>query len=46
VESVEGSEALFPHIYGPLPLDAVTESTELLLSDDGRLEVEALVADC
>jgi uncharacterized protein (DUF952 family) len=28
--------ALFPHLYGPLPLDAVVWSRPLPLGDDGR----------
>jgi uncharacterized protein (DUF952 family) len=28
--------ALFPHLYGPLPLDAVIWTTPLPLGDDGR----------
>lgn len=28
--------AVFPHLYGPLPLDAVVWSRPLLLGDDGR----------
>lgn len=28
--------ALFPHLYGPLPLDAVVSTTPLRLGPDGR----------
>ena len=40
---VEGSDERFPHIYGPLPLDAVTHTDEVPVGDDGRLIVEAFL---
>jgi glutathione S-transferase len=33
-------ESLFPHIYGPLPMDAVTTVTPLAVGDDGCLVIE------
>jgi uncharacterized protein (DUF952 family) len=36
---------MYPHIYGPLPLDAVTKTNEVPLSVDGRLVIDALLAD-
>jgi glutathione S-transferase len=45
VENVDGGEEMFPHIYGPLPLDAVTQSNRVPVSVDGYLDVEALIAD-
>jgi uncharacterized protein (DUF952 family) len=32
---VSRSGTLFPHLYGPLPVDAVTQVTPLPLGDDG-----------
>lgn len=37
VENLDGGTALFPHIYGPLPLDAVVGVERMALGDDGRL---------
>lgn len=31
-----GSDALYPHLYAPLPLDAVTAAEPLRLGPDGR----------
>jgi glutathione S-transferase len=43
-DDVEGSPA-FPHIYGPLPVDAVVRATEVPLdATTGRIAVEALLA--
>ena len=42
VEPVPGGER-FPHLYGPLPVEAVTEATAVPVGDDGRLDVELLV---
>ena len=35
VEELDGGGYAFPHIYGPLPLDAVTSTDELPVSDVG-----------
>ncbi len=43
VENVEGAQQSFPHLYGPLPVDAVTQSIDVPLSPDGRLLVEPLL---
>jgi glutathione S-transferase len=46
VDSVEGSEERFPHIYGALPLDAVVKVEPVPVAADGRLEVDkVLTAD-
>jgi len=42
-EDVEGAPA-FPHIYGPLPLDAVVRAVAVPVDATGRLDVEALLA--
>ncbi|MDQ3469282.1 MAG: DUF952 domain-containing protein [Actinomycetota bacterium] len=42
VEAVPGGER-FPHLYGPLPVDAVTRVAAVPLGTDGRLDVDALV---
>jgi uncharacterized protein (DUF952 family) len=38
VEQVGGATDAFPHIYGPLPLDAVVSVRELQCGPDGRLD--------
>jgi uncharacterized protein (DUF952 family) len=43
VENLDGGEEEFPHIYGPLPLDAVIRSDDVPVGDDGRLLVEVLL---
>jgi uncharacterized protein (DUF952 family) len=35
-ENREGGEQLFPHVYGPIPLDAVMSVTPFLPAEDGR----------
>jgi glutathione S-transferase len=40
VEAVDGAEECFPHIYGPLPLDAVTRTDGVPVGEDGALLVE------
>lgn len=35
-ENLEGGEALFPHIYGPLNMDAVLEVTPFLKDEKGE----------
>ena len=39
VEATEPGGERFPHIYGPLDLDAVTDSVPVPLGPDGRLDV-------
>jgi uncharacterized protein (DUF952 family) len=41
VETLVGCSGSFPHIYGPLNRDAVTNVTPLALLADGRLDVAA-----
>lgn len=43
VENLEGGEDLFPHIYGPLPVTAVTRVDAVDVASDGRLEVSHFV---
>jgi glutathione S-transferase len=40
VEQIGDSDEAFPHIYGPLPIDAVARVGQLVLQDDGRLDAE------
>jgi glutathione S-transferase len=44
VENLEGDQA-FPHIYGPLPIEAVVQADDVPLGADGRLMVDVLIAD-
>jgi glutathione S-transferase len=43
VENLDGGEILFPHIYGPLPTDAVVRADPVPLGPDGHLRVEPLL---
>ena len=43
VEPVGDGGEMFPHIYGPLPLDAVTQAHPIPLGADGRLVVQPLL---
>jgi uncharacterized protein (DUF952 family) len=42
-ENLEGGEQLFPHIYGPLPLEAVMDAQDVPVDAAGRLRVERLL---
>ena len=42
VEATDAGGERFPHIYGPLDLDAVIDSVPVPLGPDGRLDVEGL----
>jgi uncharacterized protein (DUF952 family) len=42
VESLDGGEERFPHIYGPLPVDAVVDVRPAPPADDGRLRLGEL----
>jgi uncharacterized protein (DUF952 family) len=44
VENFDGGEETFPHIYGPLPVDAVVRVQGVPLAEDGTLQVAALIA--
>jgi uncharacterized protein (DUF952 family) len=43
IENLDGGDELFPHIYGPLPVDAVDRAHHVPLDADGRLIAAALV---
>lgn len=43
VEAEVRTENLFPHLYGPLPIEAVVRVEPVALGDDGRLLVSALL---
>lgn len=45
VENLKGGKGPYPHIYGPLPVEAVVQAKDVPLSADGRLIVEALLGD-
>jgi uncharacterized protein (DUF952 family) len=42
VENLEGGDQLFPHIYGPLPLQAVVAVHAVPPGPEGRLELPEL----
>lgn len=44
VETLDGGGQAFPHIYGPLPVEAVVVATGVPVGADGRLIVEALLS--
>ena len=41
-ENLEGGDELFPHLYGPLNLDAVTAATPFLPDADGVFDLDEL----
>jgi len=41
VEQPPGAPSGFPHIYGPLPVSAVVDTTDLALRPDGTLDLPA-----
>jgi len=43
VESLDAGAPAFPHIYCPLPLDAVVRTREVPVGEDGHLLVDALL---
>ena len=43
VEAEVRTENLFPHLYGPLPIEAVVRVEPVALGDDGQLLVSALL---
>jgi glutathione S-transferase len=43
VENLDGDDALFPHIYGPLPVDAVVRVAAVPVDANGRLTTVTLV---
>jgi uncharacterized protein (DUF952 family) len=43
LENLEGGEELFPHVYGPLPIEAVVDALSVPLADDGRLDCDAVL---
>ncbi|HZA76715.1 MAG TPA: DUF952 domain-containing protein [Acidimicrobiales bacterium] len=44
VEALDGGEQAFPHIYAPLPVEAVVVATGVPVGADGRLIVETLLS--
>ena len=45
VEAAGPGSAAYPHIYGPLPVEAVAEAKDVPVDHDGRLLVEPLLRD-
>ena len=43
VENLEGGDKLFPHIYGPLNLDAVTQVGDFNPLSDGTFELPEIL---
>lgn len=43
VENLDGGEDEFPHLYGPLPLEAVVRVEAVPVEADGRLDVGPLL---
>jgi uncharacterized protein (DUF952 family)/GNAT superfamily N-acetyltransferase len=43
VEAAAGTDEVFPHIYGPIPVDAVAEAIELHRDAAGRLALPRIV---
>jgi glutathione S-transferase len=44
VENLHGTDQAYPHIYGPVPLDAVVHAVPVPLRPDGRLDIDAVLA--
>ena len=38
-ENLEGGEMMFPHIYGPLPVDAVVQEIDFPCENDGSFRL-------
>ena len=45
VERTDGSEQQFPHLYGPLPLEAVISERDVPVDGAGRLDLASLGYD-
>lgn len=43
IEDTSGRGEVYPHLYGPLPVAAVTEALPVPLAADGRLRLDDLV---
>ena len=43
VEDTSGRGEMYPHLYGPLPVAAVTEAVPVPLGADGRIRLDDLV---
>jgi glutathione S-transferase len=43
VEAAPGTDERFPHVYGPIPVEAVVWAQPIPLRPDGRLDVHALL---
>jgi len=44
-ENLDGDKNLFPHIYGPLNLDAVTDILDFTRGDDGKFKLTQQLQD-
>ena len=42
-ENLEGGQWLFPHVYGPMPVDAVLAVTPIVPGPDGAFDLADLV---
>jgi uncharacterized protein (DUF952 family) len=42
-ENLEGGPWLFPHVYGPMPVNAVLAVTPMVPGPDGTFELSAIV---
>lgn len=43
VEDLVGDGQRFPHVYGPLPVEAVVRTIAVPMAPDGRLDVDAVL---
>jgi uncharacterized protein (DUF952 family) len=43
VENLHGTDQSYPHIYGPLPLEAVVHAVAVPQASDGRLDINGVL---